>query len=253
MIWLLIILVLIAAWAIGMFNGLIVLRNRVDEAASDIDVQLKRRHDLVPNLVNTVKGYATHEQQLFERVTEARSQAVAAGANMQDRAKAENMLTDTLRSLFAVAENYPDLKANQNFLSLQEELADTENKIMASRRFYNANVRDYNIRRETFPTSILANYFKFGKREQFELEDIAERNVPEVNFTAPVAAAVASMPDQAPVQESLINEDEEMADEPMPESPEQVEMPEAQDSAPETSTGDTGDSGSASSDSSSSN
>lgn len=228
MIWLLLIIVAIAAWAVGMFNGLITLRNRVDEAASDIDVQLKRRHDLVPNLVNTVKGYATHEQQLFERVTEARSQAVAAGTNLQERAQAENMLTSTLRSLFAVAENYPDLKANQNFLALQEELADTENKIMASRRFYNANVRDYNIRRETVPTSILANYFKFGKREQFELDDITERELPKVEFTAPApthiaeapvmhqeAPQVAPEPTPAPVQEHLI--ETEPVQPPMPE------------------------------------
>lgn len=181
--WILLILIVLAAlWVISMFNGLIALKNRVDEAASDIDVQLKRRHDLVPNLVNTVKGYATHEQQLFERVTEARSQAVSAGADMQARAQAENALSSTLRSLFAVAENYPELKANQNFLALQEELSDTENKVMASRRFYNSNVRDYNIRRETFPTNMLAEHFHFPKREQFELDDISERAVPEVNF-----------------------------------------------------------------------
>jgi len=185
MVWLPLIIILgLIAWVIGMFNGLIVLKNRVNEAASDIDVQLKRRHDLIPNLVNTVQGYAQHERELFEKVTQARSNAVAAGSNndLKQKADAENTLTTALRSLFAVAENYPDLKANQNFLSLQEELSDTENKIMSSRRFYNTNIRDYNTRRETFPTNIMANMFKFGHREQFELEDIKERELPEVKF-----------------------------------------------------------------------
>jgi LemA protein len=193
------ILLIAAVWAVWVFNGLIVLRNRVDESASDIDVQLKRRHDLVPNLVSTVKGYATHEDQLFTRVTEARASAVAAGADLKNRAQAENMLTDSLRSLFAVAENYPALQANQNFLSLQAELSATEDKIMSSRRFYNANVRDYNIRRETFPTSLLANYFKFGKRELFELEDISEKAVPQVDFSgSAVPAAPMAEHTQAP-------------------------------------------------------
>ncbi|MFA5009655.1 MAG: LemA family protein [Patescibacteria group bacterium] len=182
-IWLILILALVA-WVVGMFNGLVILKNRVNEAASDIDVQLKRRHDLIPNLVNTVQGYAQHERELFEKVTQARSNAVAAGSNpdLKQKAAAENTLTSALRSLFAVAENYPDLKANQNFLALQEELSDTENKIMSSRRFYNTNVRDYNIRREIFPTSIMAQMFKFERREQFELEDIKERELPEVKF-----------------------------------------------------------------------
>jgi LemA protein len=204
--WLLWIIILLAIWVIWMFNGLVVLKNRADEAASDIDVQLKRRHDLVPNLVNTVKGYATHEDQLFTKVTEARAQAVAAGSDMKARAQAENQLTGTLRSLFAVAENYPELKANQNFLALQSELSDTENKIMAARRFYNANVRDYNIRRETFPTNLLADYFKFGKRELFELDDITDKAVPTVDFNptptppTPPVAEMAHMPapEQAP-------------------------------------------------------
>lgn len=268
MIWLLLIIVAIAAWAVGMFNGLIVLRNRVDEAASDIDVQLKRRHDLVPNLINTVKGYATHEQQLFERVTEARSQAVSAGNNLADRAEAENMLTSSLRSLFAVAENYPDLKANQNFLALQEELADTENKIMASRRFYNSNVRDYNIRRETVPTSILANYFKFGKREQFELEDLTERELPKVDFTpaAPMAAApvvapaftpepvvTQEAPQTAPVQEHLIEDTNPVpptAQEPQNNEPSFVDNAENM-SAPDSTNFDSGDSSSSDSSSTS--
>jgi len=179
-----IILLALVGWIVGMFNGLIVLKNRVNEAASDIDVQLKRRHDLIPNLVNTVQGYAAHERELFEKVTQARSNAVSAGntGDLKQKAAAENTLTSALRSLFAVAENYPDLKANQNFLALQEELSDTENKIMASRRFYNTNIRDYNTRREMFPITVLANAFKFGRREQFELEDIKERELPEVKF-----------------------------------------------------------------------
>ncbi|OGB73424.1 hypothetical protein A3K24_00940 [candidate division Kazan bacterium RIFCSPHIGHO2_01_FULL_44_14] len=183
-IWILLIIVLLILFGIGIFNGLVVLKNRVDEASSDIDVQLKRRHDLIPNLISTVQGYAAHERELFEKVTVARSQAVTAGAtgDLKQKATAENTLTHALRSVFAVAENYPDLKANQNFLALQEELSDTENKIMASRRFYNTNVRDYNTRRETFPTSIFAKLFNFKHRELFELEDIAEREVPEVKF-----------------------------------------------------------------------
>lgn len=182
--WLILIIVVLVAWLVGMFNSLVILKNRVNEAASDIDVQLKRRHDLIPNLVNTVQGYAAHERELLEKVTQARSNAVAAGSNsdLQQKAVAENGLTTALRSLFAVVENYPDLKANQNFLALQEELADTENKIMSSRRFYNTNVRDYNTRREMFPTSMIATYFKFGRREQFELEDLKERELPEVKF-----------------------------------------------------------------------
>ncbi len=176
-------IILLAAWLVGMFNGLVVLKNRVNEAASDIDVQLKRRHDLIPNLVNTVQGYATHERELFEKVTQARSNAIAAeSGDFKQKAAAENALTSTLRSLFAVAENYPDLKANQNFLALQEELSDTENKIMSARRFYNTNVRDYNIRREVFPTNLFVQMFNFARREQFELEDIKERELPEVKF-----------------------------------------------------------------------
>lgn len=181
--WFILILAVLVAWVIGMFNGLVILKNRVNEAASDIDVQLKRRHDLIPNLVNTVQGYAQHERELMEKVTQARSNAVAAGSgDLKQKAAAENTLTTALRSLFAVAENYPELKANQNFLALQEELSDTENKIMAARRFYNTNVRDYNTRREIFPTSIMAQMFKFDRREQFELEDIKERELPEVKF-----------------------------------------------------------------------
>jgi LemA protein len=187
-------IVILAGWVITMFNGLVILKNRVNEAQSDIDVQLKRRHDLIPNLINTVKGYAVHERELFENVTRARTEAMNA-QGMAAKAQSENMLSNTLKSLFAVAENYPELKANQNFLALQEELSDTENKIMSSRRFYNTNVRDYNIRTEIFPTSIIAGWFKFMRRELFEIDDVAERAVPNVDFGHD--ASVASTP-QAP-------------------------------------------------------
>jgi LemA protein len=149
------------------------LRTRSEDAWSDIDVQLKRRYDLIPNLVETVKGYATHEKQVFEKVTEARAAAVGA-KGIKDQQKAENMLTDALKSVFAVAESYPDLKASNNFLELQGELSDTENKIEASRRFYNANVRDLNIKVDSFPTNIIANMFKFTKKDLFEI-DVAQK------------------------------------------------------------------------------
>src|SRR3990167_4031036 len=142
-------------WLIGVFNGLIRLKNRTQEAFADIDVQLKRRHDLIPNLVETVKGYATHERELFEKVTQARANAMSADG-VQAKGDAENMLSSTLKSLFAVSENYPDLKASANFLALQNELTDTEDKIQAARRFYNTNVRDLNIKIESFPSSIVA-------------------------------------------------------------------------------------------------
>lgn len=164
---LIIILVVVIIWIIAVYNGLIRLKNRVDEAWSDIDVQLKRRYDLIPNLVNTVKGYAAHEKQVFENVTAARSRAMGAGS-AADKAQAENMLTGALKSLFAVAEAYPDLKANQNFLELQRELTDTEDKIQAARRFYNGNVRDFNIKIEVFPNNIFAGILHFTKREFFE-------------------------------------------------------------------------------------
>jgi LemA protein len=173
---LLIIIAVAAAWLVLVYNGLIRLRNRVDEAWSDIDVQLKRRYDLIPNLVNTVKGYAAHERELFEKVTEARSRAMSAGTTA-DKAQAENMLSNTLKSLFAVAENYPDLKANQNFLELQRELTDTEDKIQASRRFYNGNVRDFNTKIQVFPNNIIAGMLKFTAREFFGAEEEAKEPV----------------------------------------------------------------------------
>ena len=177
-----ILLVIVAAAIAGMYNGLVRLKNRTDEAWSDIDVQLKRRHDLIPNLVNTVKGYAAHEKEVFEHVTEARAQAISAGAGVPaDKIQAENNLSGALKSLFAVAENYPQLKANENFLELQRELTDTEDKIMAARRFYNANARDLNIKIESFPTNLMAERLGFAKRDFFETEE-GEKVVPDVQF-----------------------------------------------------------------------
>jgi len=179
------IIIIVAAviilWVVLVYNRLIVLRNRLQEAWSDIEVQLKRRYDLIPNLVETVKGYAAHERQLFEKVTEARTRAIGA-QGMQNKAQAENALSGTLKTLFAVAENYPDLKANQNFLELQRELTDTEDKIQASRRFYNTNARDINIKIESFPPSIVASIFGFKKAEFFELEEAAAKEPVKVQF-----------------------------------------------------------------------
>lgn len=174
----------IAVLVIGMYNGLIRLKNRVDEAWSDIDVQLKRRHDLIPNLIETVKGYAKHEEGTLTKVTEARTAAMnaQAGGDAKAQAKAENMLSGALKSIFALSENYPDLKANTNFLELQRELSDTENKIQASRRFYNGNVRDFNIKLEVFPTNMLAGMMGFKPRDFFEIEDEKERENVKVKF-----------------------------------------------------------------------
>lgn len=180
--WILVaILVLFFVWLIWAYNSLVRLRNQTDEAWSDIDVQLKRRYDLIPNLINTVKGYAAHESMVFEKVTQARTSAMQAG-NPHDKMAAENMLTGALKNLFAVTEAYPDLKANQNFLRLQDELSDTENKIQAARRFYNGNVRDLNNGLQSFPTNLIGNAFGFKPREFFEITDTAERAVPKVSF-----------------------------------------------------------------------
>lgn len=168
-------------WLVFVYNGLITLRNRTQEAWSDIDVQLKRRYDLIPNLIETVKGYAAHEKQLFENVTKARSEAMQA-QGAAAKAKAENMLTQTLKSLFAVAENYPNLRASENFAKLQDELSDTENKIQASRRFYNGNARDFNIKTEVFPNNLVANSMGFKKFEFFEIEEGTEREPVQVKF-----------------------------------------------------------------------
>ena len=180
MLWILLIVVLIALWFITTYNGLVTLKNRTDESWSDIDVQLKRRYDLIPNLVETVKGYAAHESQTFQNVTAARTAAMSA-TTLGAKAVAENQLSQTLKSLFAVSEAYPELKANQNFLQLQQELTDTEDKIQASRRFYNGNVRDFNTKLEVFPTNMIGSSLGFTKREFFEAAD-AEKAVPQVKF-----------------------------------------------------------------------
>ena len=177
------ILVIAVVWAVFAYNRFIALINRSKEAWADIDVQLKRRYDLIPNLVSSVKGYAAHEQGTFEKVTEARVRAMGA-QSLEDKNKAENMLTGALKSLFAVAEAYPELKANQNFLHLQQELSDTENKIQSARRFYNGNVRDLNTAIEVFPGNIIAGIFKFSKMELFELSeaDAAAKEPVKVSF-----------------------------------------------------------------------
>lgn len=175
------IVVIIVLWVIAAFNGLVLRRRRADEAWSDIDVQLKRRYDLIPNLVESVKGYAKHEAQVFEKVTQARAAAMGA-TTTKGHAQAEDMLTGALKSLFAVAEAYPDLKASQNFLQLQDELADAENKIQAARRFYNGNIRDYNTMLEQFPVNIVASMFGFKEREFFEIGEVKEREAPKVRF-----------------------------------------------------------------------
>ncbi|OGG48138.1 hypothetical protein A2761_03090 [Candidatus Kaiserbacteria bacterium RIFCSPHIGHO2_01_FULL_51_33] len=177
------IIVLVVLWAIFAYNSFVRLVNRTKEAWADIDVQLKRRYDLIPNLVNTVKGYAAHEQSAFEKVTQARAAALGAQGPAA-KGQAENMLTGALKSIFAIAEAYPDLKANQNFLELQRELSDTENKIQAARRFYNGNVRDLNTAIESFPGNLIASTFKFSKMEFFQLdesEQVAKQPV-EVKF-----------------------------------------------------------------------
>ncbi|HVM90305.1 MAG TPA: LemA family protein [Verrucomicrobiae bacterium] len=178
---LLAIVVIVVAWLVMTYNGLITLKNRTDEAWSDIDVQLKRRYDLIPNLVATVKGYAAHEAGTLEKVTAARTAAMSA-QGPEAKAAAENALSGTLKSIFALSENYPDLKANQNFLSLQDQLADTENKIQASRRFYNGNVRDFNTKIQVFPTNMIANMLHFTKRDFFGIDNEAERQNVQVQF-----------------------------------------------------------------------
>jgi len=176
-----IVIVALVLLIIYAFNRLVTLRNRIKNAWAQIDVQLKRRYDLIPNLVETVKSYAKHERETLQNVTEARTRAVGAGT-VKDQGAAENQLTGALKTLFAVAENYPDLKANQNFLMLQEELAGTEGKIAYARQFYNDNVMQYNILREKFPTNIIAGSFGFGAEDMFEIEVPEEREVVKVKF-----------------------------------------------------------------------
>ncbi len=180
MMWALVVLIILAAWLVLAYNGLVRTRNQAQEAWADIDVQLKRRYDLIPNLVETVKGYAAHEKTVFEDVTKARSQAMQATGTA--KAGAENALSGALKSLFAVAENYPQLKANENFSKLQDELTDTEDKIQAARRFYNGMVRDLNTKIQVFPTNIFANMLGFKAMEFFgDLTD-AEKQPVQVKF-----------------------------------------------------------------------
>jgi len=167
---------------IGIYNGLVTLKNKVDEGWADIDTQLKRRYDLIPNMVETVKGYAKHEKGTFEAVTKARSAAMGA-RNPEEKAHAENMLTNTLKSLFAIAENYPELKANQNFMELQQTLKEIEEHIQLSRRYYNSTVRDLNTKIEIFPNNVFAGMFGFKKREYFEIENEEERQNVKVSFS----------------------------------------------------------------------
>jgi LemA protein len=175
------VIAVVLLWVMYAYNRLISLRLRVKEALSDIDVQSKRRFDLIPNLVETVKGYMTHERDVLENVTKARAM-VATGGNQIEKQGAENVLTNTLKTLFAVAENYPDLKANANFLDLQRELVDTENKMQAARRFFNDTVGDLNVAIQTFPTNLLASMFGFNEEKFFEVTSDAEREVVKVKF-----------------------------------------------------------------------
>ena len=176
------VIVIVVLWVVLQYNGLVKLRNLVQESWRQIDVELQRRHDLIPNLVNTVKGYAAHEASTFEAVTQARSVAAQPGASPATQAKHENVLTQALGRMFAVAEEYPDLKANQNFLELQQELTNTEDRLAAGRRFYNANVRAINTKTETFPVNFVASGFHFNREEYFEIEDPAVRQTPNVSF-----------------------------------------------------------------------
>ena len=180
--WILLIVVgALALWLVFAYNRFVALVNRAKEAWSDIEVQMKRRYDLIPNLVSTVKGYASHEQETLEKVIQARNMAMTA-TDPKAQGEAENMLTGALKSVFALSESYPDLKANTNFLELQREISDTENKIQASRRFYNTNVRDLNIAAESFPSNIIAKVFGFSKMELFDLEEEAARQPVKVEF-----------------------------------------------------------------------
>jgi len=175
------ILVIIILWVAGMYNGLVRLRNQVKNAWSQIDVQLKRRHDLIPNLVETAKGYMKHERETLENITKARSQAVDA-SGVANQAKAEGELSNALSRFMLVVENYPDLKASQNFMSLQEELSSTENKVAFARQFYNDQVQTFNTKIESVPTNIIANMFNFKQAEFFEIETATEREAPKVQF-----------------------------------------------------------------------
>jgi len=225
----------VAIFAVGVYNSLIVLKNKVDEGWADIDTQLKRRWDLIPNMVETVKGYAKHEDKVFVQVTEARSQAMQA-KTPDEHAKAENMLTSTLKSLFAVAENYPELKANQNFMDLQATLRDVEEHIQMSRRYYNGTVRDFNTKLQVFPNNIVAGILGFKDREFFEIDDKEKENV-KVSFKEEAPAAPAPEAPKAPEAPAApaapeAPKEEPKAEEPKPEAPAPEEPP-AEEEKPE--------------------
>jgi len=177
----LVVVAVVVVWLIAAYNGFVRLVNRTKEAWADIEVQLKRRYDLIPNLVETVKGYATHENAVFENVTKARAQALGA-QSVKEKETADNMVSSALKSIFAVAEAYPQLRAVESFTKLQDELSDTENKVQAARRFYNGNVRDLNTKIEIFPYNLIAGTFKFEKREFFEVENEVEKQPVKVQF-----------------------------------------------------------------------
>lgn len=204
----LIIIVLLVLFVVLTYNKMISLRNQADEAWSDIDVQLKRRYNLIPNLIETVKGYALHESTVLTQITEARSNAINA-TNIQEQGKAENMLSGALKSLFAVSENYPDLKANESFIQLQNELVDTEDKIQAARRFFNTTVRDLNTKLQVFPSNILASMFHFTTREFFQIEDAAEKEVVKVSFEPKKTETPASTPPPMPEVKKSVEEKKE--------------------------------------------
>ncbi len=227
---LVLVVVVIIAFVIVTYNKMIKMRNHADEAWSDIDVQLKRRYNLIPNIVETVKGYAAHEEGVLTKVTEARNMAINAGG-MKEQAQAENMLSGALKSLFAVAENYPDLKANENFMQLQNELVDTEDKIQAARRFYNSTVRDFNTKLQQFPNSMVAKMFKFEDKEFFEVEDEEQRENVEVSFDKDKKEDAA--PTETPAAEASEAPAEEKPAEAAPEAPAEEKKEEAPAPTPE--------------------
>ena len=174
--------IILVIWIWASYNAFVKLKNNVDESYSTMDVYMKKRYDLIPNLVETVKGYAKHEEKTLEGVMQARYSCMSAN-NIEEKAKYENMLSGTLKSLFAVSENYPNLKADQNFIDLQNSLKTLEEEIATSRKYYNGCVKTYNIKRESFPSNIIAKWFKFGKRDLFEITEVEERNAPKVDFS----------------------------------------------------------------------
>ena len=174
--------IILVIWIWASYNAFVKLKNNVDESYSTMDVYMKKRYDLIPNLVETVKGYAKHEEKTLEGVMQARYSCMSAN-NIEEKAKYENMLSGTLKSFFAVSENYPNLKADQNFIDLQNSLKSLEEEIATSRKYYNGCVKTYNIKRESFPSNIIAKWFKFGKRDLFEITEVEERNAPKVDFS----------------------------------------------------------------------